>query len=108
VLGRTARQMREVAGELSTTAAALLARAELPRAGPVVVLSRDALSGVSRLMTREVFRALWRRESWPMVEMNFADWDRLAALAHGEPHGGDFPGGVHARLAGHVLQLVRQ
>jgi tRNA(Ile)-lysidine synthase len=108
VLGRTARQMRDVGEELAQLASALLLQSELPRAGATLVLRRDALQDTSRLMTREVFRLLWRRENWPMAEMNFADWDRLAALAKGATQGGDFPGGVHVRLVGHVLQLSRQ
>ena len=54
---------------------------------------------------REVFRLVWKREGWPMGEMNADDWRRLESLADGSLPGHDFPGGVHGRMQRHVVQL---
>jgi tRNA(Ile)-lysidine synthase len=107
VLGRTSQQMAELQAHVTDQAEALLAAAERPRAGGIVVLERASLQGALRFVAREVFRLLWQRESWPMGEMNFDDWERLVELAHGAAAGSDFPGGVQARAAGRVLQVER-
>jgi hypothetical protein len=39
--------------------------------------------------------------------MDFAAWERLAALVFDGDGGGDFPGGVRARRRGRVVQVER-
>jgi tRNA(Ile)-lysidine synthase len=106
VLNRTAQLARDVQDELVRQAQLLLVEAEAPRAGSTIVLLRQPLERASRVQVREVFRLLWQREGWPMGDMTFDDWDRLAALAHGHAAGTDFPGGIRVRSVGKVLQMV--
>ncbi len=84
-------------------AAALLAAAEKPRAGAVVVLSRGCLAGAPRHLVREVFRLIWAREGWPQGRMGFAAWDRLADVSSGTVRAVDLPGGVRARCRERVV-----
>jgi hypothetical protein len=83
----------------------LLAEAELPRAGTVVVFALDRLQAHSPNEIREMFRQLWTREGWPGADMDFKCWQHLAELVHGVLPAWDFPGNVHAVRRGRVLQL---
>jgi tRNA(Ile)-lysidine synthase len=103
VLGRLASQAEELFALEQADAAALLAAAQRPRAGRLVVLDRSTLAAAPRHRLREAFRRLWERESWPVAAMGHAAWDRLAGLAHGEATGVDLPGGVRARLRERVI-----
>jgi tRNA(Ile)-lysidine synthase len=104
-LCRLAEQARDVQGEMRRLAEELLAAAELPRAGPMVVLRADVLAAASPHRVREMFRIIWRREGWPQSAMGFTEWQRLAELARGDATAWDLPGGIHARRAGHVVQV---
>lgn len=108
VLGRTALQLREIQDELSRQAGELLGRVELPRAGAVVVLRREPLHLSPPVLVREVLRAIWQREGWPLSDMGFDDWDRAAAIVRGLQAGNDFPGGVSMRAVGQVVQIERR
>lgn len=105
VLSRLAEQAAETYANLSEWGQKLLAEAELPRAGRLVVLDRQRLAGAPRNLVREAFRLLWDREDWPLRGMSFAAWDRLAALAVGEIPAVDLPGGIQARGAHSVVQV---
>jgi tRNA(Ile)-lysidine synthase len=105
VLCRLADQAREVQEEVMRGAARLLQEAELPRAGDMTVLRIDPLAQATRAARREVFRLIWERESWPMRQMDFAAWSRLAVLVDGAPVALDMPGGVKVQRVGHVVQL---
>jgi tRNA(Ile)-lysidine synthase len=94
-LGRLAGQAAEALDGRHERAAAVLAAAELPRVGDLLVLA-------DRPLTRDAVRLLWRREGWPTDRMTHAHWQRLAALTPG-----DYPGGVRLRRAGRVVQLGR-
>ena len=56
--------------------------------GPVVLLEPGRhvsidlgrIKSADRHLVREMFIALWRRASWPLQEMGFAQWDWLAEL----------------------------
>jgi tRNA(Ile)-lysidine synthase len=85
--------------------ARLLKLAELPRAGPVVVLDANRLAAAAKAHVRVALRRLWRREGWSKGKMGFAHWDRLATLAIALQGACDLPGGIHARRRNHVLQL---
>ena len=102
---RLANQAREAQHIIEVEARRILQQAELPRAGELVVLSAEALATSSRHLRAEVFRLIWTREDWPAGEMNFADWERLAALAESESGAADLPHGVRARRAARVVQL---
>jgi len=107
-LCRLAMGARELFAIREAEAAALLARAELARCGPVVVLNRLLLGKTPRPRLREMFRLLWRRECWPEGQMDFDAWNRLAGLVFGEGSALDLPAGIHARCRERVVQLGRR
>jgi len=96
LLGQLASQASEAATELEAAAQAILAQAELPKAGNRVVLDKPRLALFPRHHVREVFRSVWHREGWPMGEMGFPEWDIMAGLALGESAAIDLPGGIRA------------
>jgi tRNA(Ile)-lysidine synthase len=107
VLGRLAAQAEEVYGAEEEQARALLAAAELPRAGALVVLDAERLATEGRPRLREALRLLWEREGWPVGGMGFDAWERVAAVALGELAAIDLPGDVRVRRRGRVVQLGR-
>jgi tRNA(Ile)-lysidine synthase len=107
VLCRLADQADELFREEDAAAAALLARAERPRAGAMLVLDRQALAGAPRRLVRSALRHLWQREGWPTGSMGFEAWERLAEVAIGERTAVDLPAGVTARCRERVVQLER-
>ena len=107
VLARLAEGAREAFAFQEAAAAALLAEAERPRAGPLVVLDRSRLAAAPRALVREAFRLLWEREDWPANGMTYRAWDRLAALAAGGSDSLDLPGGVRARSGERVVRVGR-
>jgi tRNA(Ile)-lysidine synthase len=106
VLNRLADQANEVQTFVANQAAALLSAAELPRAGKMVVLDARQLSAAPVVLLRETLRLLWLREGWPLGAMGYEAWQRAAALVRGEDAAMDFPGGLHMRRVGHVIQIV--
>ena len=54
------------------------------------------------LLVRELFRAVWQREGWPMDAMTFDHWNRLAKFA-----AGDYPGRVALQSVGAIVRLHR-
>jgi tRNA(Ile)-lysidine synthase len=105
VLCRLAEQANEAFLGEDEAAEGLLRHVELPRAGRIVVLDLAALAQARRHLVRSLFRLLWQREGWPLGEMGFVEWDRLADLVFGELTASDLPGGIHARRRERVLQL---
>ncbi len=107
-LGRLARQADEACAAEEEQARALLAAAERPRAGAVLVFDAGRLAAAPRPLLREAFRLLWEREGWPMAEMGFDAWERVAAAALGESAAAQLPDGVHVRRRGPAVQVWRQ
>ncbi|HEX4611097.1 MAG TPA: ATP-binding protein, partial [Urbifossiella sp.] len=107
-LNRVADQAEEAFALIDRQAAELLARAELPRAGDLVILDAAALTAADPLLARETFRRVWEREGWPTTQFHATHWHRLLAVTHGNPPAADFPGGVVARRAGRVVRLGRR
>jgi tRNA(Ile)-lysidine synthase len=105
VLGRLADQATEAYREDEARARILLAEAELPRAGAVLVFDRRRLGAASRHGVREMLRLAWEREGWPVGRMGFAEWDRLAAVARGEVVAADLPGRIRVRCRPRVVQV---
>jgi tRNA(Ile)-lysidine synthase len=105
VLARLAEQARAAYALEQDQARALLAAAELPRAGRVLVLDRRRLAQAPRHLLRAMFRLIWERELWPVGRMRYADWDRLADLALGHERVVDLPRGTQARCHERVVQL---
>jgi tRNA(Ile)-lysidine synthase len=107
-LARLAEQADEAFRAEQAEASALLAAAELPRAGPLLVLDADRLAAAPRRVLRALLRLLWRREGWPRAGMGCDAWRRAADAALGVTAGAQLPGGVHVRRRGRVAQLGRQ
>jgi tRNA(Ile)-lysidine synthase len=108
ILCRLAEQARGLHAEIEEEAARLLAVAELPKAGPMLVFAADKLQTASANRLREMFRLVWKREGWSCAAMDFARWNWLAEIAVGARGETDFPGRIHARLRGKVLQIEGQ
>ncbi len=106
-LTQLAEQAAEAFEVLNTSASALLAEMELPRAGAVLILDALTLTTAHPYRVREALRLLWQRERWPADRMGFEHWNRLVAVACGELRAADFPGGITARHTGKVVQLIR-
>jgi tRNA(Ile)-lysidine synthase len=106
VLCRLAEQAAEVQGREEAATAALLAAAELPRAGSMLVLDPARLGAAPRNWIREAFRLLWQREGWPLGGASFETWERAAAVALGEIPAVDLPGSVRVRRKGRVVQVA--
>jgi tRNA(Ile)-lysidine synthase len=105
VLGRLAAQAEEAFATQEEQAQVLLRQAERPRAGRRCVLDRATLAAAPRHRVREALRLLWAREGWPMGEMGYVAWDRLAGLVFGAGTALDLPGGIRARCRRQVLQV---
>jgi tRNA(Ile)-lysidine synthase len=105
ILGRLAAQADEAFRDEQVTAAALLAAAELPRAGRQLVFDAARLSAAPEREVRAMLRLVWEREGWSRDAMGFDAWKRLTALARGDGKAADFPGGVHACVRGRVVLL---
>jgi tRNA(Ile)-lysidine synthase len=105
LLGQLAEQADELYRAVEAEANRLLAAAELPRAGGLLVLRRSPLADVPRHLIRQVFRQVWAREGWPQSDMDYAAWDRLAGVALGELPAVDLPGGIRIRAQERVVQV---
>ena len=105
VLCRLAEQAQDLHREVSAEAARLLRDAELPRAGDILVFSVERLREASANRVREMFRLVWRREAWPMGDMDFERWHRLVEIVQGLRPACDFPGRIHVRCVGIVVQI---
>lgn len=105
VLCRLGDQAQSLHRDVLARARRLLRLAELPRAGEMIVVSRDTLKKISRYQVQEVFRLLWKRERWATGTMTYDDWSRLASLVAGTESAVDLPGGITARRKEHVIQL---
>ncbi|MBN9519134.1 tRNA lysidine(34) synthetase TilS [bacterium] len=107
-LNRAAGQAAEAFDLVDRLAADLLARAEWPRAGELVILDAATLTAADPLLAREAVRRLWEREGWPTNQFRAAHWHRVLAVATGHPPAADFPGGVGVRRVGRVVRLGRR
>lgn len=68
----------------------------------------DHLSGDDRHLIRELFVAIWRRQSWPQQSMGFPQWDRLAEMVlASRPQKQTFPGPIMADRTAMMLSLMR-
>ncbi len=106
-LCRMADQARELHAEIAAAAGQVLQKAELSRAGDILVFAVDRLRDQTANLVREMFRLVWQREDWPMGDMDFERWQRLVEIVHGLRPACDFPGAIHVRRVGGVVQLRR-
>jgi tRNA(Ile)-lysidine synthase len=71
-----------------------LRSAELPKAGDSVVFSRPKLERLSSHTLRAIWSAIWQREGWPLTEMGYRDFDRIANWCRAPSAALELPGGV--------------
>jgi tRNA(Ile)-lysidine synthase len=105
VLNSLAQQADALYQEEETAARTLLAEAELPRAGTMLVFHRPRLRTASRHRVREMFHLVWLRENWPMSGMDYAAWERVAAVVFGEIPAIDLPGRVRVSSRERIVQV---
>lgn len=105
ILSRLAQQAAETYALVEEQAQRLLAAAERPRAGELLVLHGKTLAAEPRPLVREALHIVWERQGWPLDAMDYAAWERLMELVFGTETALDLPGGVHARRKGQVLQI---
>jgi tRNA(Ile)-lysidine synthase len=105
VLCRLADQAAELHADVSEQALQLSRDAELPRAGAILVFSAERMRRASKNLVCEMFRLVWQRENWPMGDMDFERWNRLVEIVRGSLTAWDFPGGIHVRRVGGVVQF---
>jgi tRNA(Ile)-lysidine synthase len=105
ILCRLAVQANEVQAYLGQHATKLLAAVELPRAGAMVVLDACRLTAEHPVLGREAVRLIWERESWPLGEMGFAEWQRVLQVVRGEHSTVDLPGRMRVMRIGKVVQI---
>lgn len=107
-LGRLAAQADEAHEVIEDEAVDLLVRAALPQAGELSVLDAVMLAGRRDHLIREAVRLTWAARGWPLDGMTADHWQRLVGIVRGDPSSADFPGGVHVRRVGRVVQLGRR
>jgi tRNA(Ile)-lysidine synthase len=105
VLCRLASQAGEVHTAYRDVAVELLALARKPAAGPTEVLDAQLLAEAPVTVLRQAWRFIWKQNGWPMGEMGFPEWTRLAELCRGGHQALDLPGGIRVRLKGRVIQV---
>jgi tRNA(Ile)-lysidine synthase len=105
VLAALAGQAAEAHAALVGAAAELLERARKPPAGEIEVLDAKVLADAPAAVVRRAWRLLWTSKHWPMGEMGYREWTRLAELCRGGHRALDLPGGVRARLRENVIQV---
>jgi tRNA(Ile)-lysidine synthase len=104
VLVRLAAQAEECRSALAGAAVELLERAEKPRSGRLVVLDAQELAAAKLSVLRRAWRLIWKRNDWPMGEMGYREWTRLADLCRGSHKALDLPGSIRVRVKGRVIQ----
>ncbi len=105
VLNSLSEQAEAIYRDAEAAAQTLLTEAELPRAGAFLVFQRSPLRSAARHQVREMFRLLWLREKWPLGAMDYAAWDRVAAVVFGEQNAVDLPGRLRVRSLDRVVQV---
>jgi tRNA(Ile)-lysidine synthase len=103
-LARLAEHANDAHVIITEKAAEVLAKAERPRVGNVIILDVADL-GTSRAVVRSVLRLVWEREAWSQDQMDAEAWDRACAVACRDLPACDFPGGITMRHTGRVVQL---
>jgi tRNA(Ile)-lysidine synthase len=110
-LGKLAADAREVIDGLT---ASIVERCLIEHDANRVVLDCRQLALEHRHLVRDVLLAVWRRQSWPLQAMGFAEWDLLAGMALAPAHVGTgdsaaqtLPGAISARRIRNELVLAR-
>lgn len=107
LLASLADQAEQMYHREETEAQALLADAELPRAGDLLIFDLRSLQSAPDFRVCEMFRLVWIRENWPLGGMDRPSWERLARVVFDNLSAADLPDGLHARRRERVVQLSR-
>ncbi len=107
VLTSLAEQADETYRIEESAALALLAQAELPRAGELLVFDVRHLLTAPRHRVCEMFRLVWVREDWPLSGMDRAAWERLASVVFDELSAVDLSDRVRVCRRERVVQVGR-
>ena len=105
-LCRLAEQAEELQTAFSQLASDLLDRAVVDAGAQVVRLDVTALADRPRHLVRQAFVELWHRRGWPLQEMGYEQWSRLADLVQSDDMC-TFPGAIEARRRGRLLVIQR-
>src|SRR5262249_24095311 len=103
VLVRLRVQASDAQWALAGAARQLLRRAERQSAGSLVILDSATVARAQPWILCRTWRLLWKRSGWPMGEMGFRQWIRLADLCRGRYSALDLPGGIRVRCKGRVI-----
>ena len=103
-LCRLAEQAEELSSTLTQLAQELLATAMIDDSEEAVRLDVSRLTGRPRHLVRQVFVELWQRRGWPLRDMGYEQWNRLADLVTADGVA-QFPGAIEARRRGGLLIL---
>jgi tRNA(Ile)-lysidine synthase len=79
-------QIRGIARRLRLT--------ELSKAGTTVVLDRGKIDKLARHTLRALWSAIWLRESWPLQDMAYRDFERIAEWCRSGSAAMELPGGI--------------
>jgi tRNA(Ile)-lysidine synthase len=103
-LAGIAGQAQEV---VRTLASSLLDDCRSRPASPLVELNCRPLRGADEHLQREMFVVLWQQQGWPLQQMTYDHWQRLAEMVtdDGTVHARDFPGAIHVARHGDRLLL---
>jgi tRNA(Ile)-lysidine synthase len=83
----------------------ILIRAELPRAGKLLIFRANVLIGQSTDVLQSLFAFLWKRENWPSSRMGRREWSRLANWIASPKTMLELPEGIRAVKKRTVVQL---
>lgn len=108
VLGRLAAQAEETFEWTESHANYWLVECELPRASSTVIVCSMRAKLCTDALLRNVLRLIWQREQWPTDPMTFDHWNHVVRIVSGDAPAADFPGKVHVRRVGKVVQLARR
>jgi tRNA(Ile)-lysidine synthase len=94
---------------IEQSAEELLNRCLISTKSDEIRLSISLLTSVDPHLRREVFVALWRRMTWPLQSMGFAEWNFLAQTAQ-EPESNvkrSFPGNITVQRCGSEMLISK-
>ncbi len=103
-LGRISREARQLNREVIQQAHDDILSCELARAGQLAIFDAGKLWALPSSRVRELWRAVWQREHWPIGEMTRRHWQRLVDVSRGHGAAIDCPGNIRVRKLDRVVR----
>ncbi len=103
-LGRLSGEARQLNRAAKQQARDDVLSCELARAGELTIFDSGKLSALPVNRVRELWRAVWQRERWPIGAMTRRHWQRLAEVCQGKESAVDCPGGIRVRKLDRVVR----